>query len=212
MGVLGEVVELVLPRRCAGCGAPGYLLCPTCRTVLAAPPRRVFPPTSPHVPVFALGAYDGAHRSVVLAMKERSNLAVRRHVGAVLEAALDFLEARGEIPYSCVLVPAPTRPSAARARGGDPVQAICDATSRTVWPLLLLDARAADQSKLDAAARRANLAGAVRLRTPPPLSGPSARCIVVDDVVTTGATLQASVEKLLAHGIDVAACVTLCEA
>lgn len=212
MGIVGEVAELLLPRRCAGCGDSGYLLCPTCRTALASPPRRAFPPTSPHVPVFALGPYDGAHRSVVLAMKERSNLAVRRHVGAVLEATLNFLEARGEIPYGCALVPAPTRASSARARGGDPVKAMCDATSRTVLPILLLDAHVTDQSELDAAARRANLAGAVQLRPPPSAADPSVRCVVVDDVVTTGATLQASVEKLLAHGIDVAGCVTICEA
>ena len=51
------------------------------------------------------------------------------------------------------------------------------------------------------------MAGAVRLR-----AVPKATCIVVDDVVTTGATLQASVEKLLAHGADVAACIALCAA
>lgn len=207
MGIWGDVAELVLPRRCAGCGEPGQLLCGACRVQLAKPPERVFPPTSPHVPVFALGPYAEAHRSVVLAMKERENLAVRRHIGAVLDAALGYLEARGDIAADCVLVPAPTRPSSARARGGDPVEACCRATGRGVAQVLSLRERTADQSELDAAQRRANLANAVRIQ-----AVPARPVIVVDDVVTTGATLQASVEKLLAHGADVKACVALCAA
>lgn len=207
MGVIGELAELVLPRHCAGCGEPGELLCVRCRRMLASPPVRVFPPTSPHVPVFALGPYAEAHRGVVLDMKERDNLAVRRYVGAVLAAGLDYLEARGEIPVGAVLVPAPTRPSSARARGGDPVEQCCRAASRRVAPVLSLAERTADQSELSAAARRANLSGAVRI------SGvPAGQLIVVDDVVTTGATLAASAERLLAHGADVVACVAVCVA
>lgn len=204
MGIAGDVGELVLPRRCAGCGHAGALLCDACRRVLAAPPTRVFPPTPPHVPVFAFGVYAGAHRSVVLAMKERNNLAVRRHVGAVLAAGLDYLEARGDIPDGCVLVPAPTRAASARERGGDPVTDFCRAARRPVAPVLALDPAAADQGSLDAAGRRANLSGRIRIA-----GVPRGQCIVVDDVVTTGATLQGSVATLLAHGADVAACVAL---
>lgn len=132
---------------------------------------------------------------------------VRRHIGAVLAAGLDYLEARGDIPAGCVLVPAPTRPRSARARGGDPVAQLCRFSGRPVREVLALAEGTADQSGLDEAARRANLSGAVRL------SGvPAGRVIVVDDVVTTGATLQASVAVLLAAGADVAACVALCAA
>lgn len=134
-------------------------------------------------------------------------MAVRRHVGAVLDAALEYLEARGDLPAGAILVPAPTRPSNARARGGDPVEVCCRATSRKVASVLRLDEGAADQSKLDAASRRSNLAGAVTVT-----GLPFGNCVVVDDVVTTGATLQASVEKLLACGAEVVGCVTVCSA
>lgn len=202
-----EVGELVFPQRCAGCGAPGALLCADCRTNLATPPTRVFPNTAPYVPVFALGPYADPHRSVVLAMKERKNMTVRAHVGAVLAAALEYLEARGEIPADCTLVPAPTRAKSAKGRGGDPVEQVCRASRRHVAGVLSLDPSTADQSGLDQAARRANMTRAVRLTGVP--RGP---VIVVDDVVTTGATLQASVAALLAAGGEVAACVTLCSA
>lgn len=205
--MFGAVGELLLPRRCAGCGAAGEMLCASCRAALATPPERVFPRTPPHVPVYALGPYNGAHRGVVLAMKERAHLAVRGHVGAVIGAGLDYLEARGDIPPGAVLVPAPTRPSAARGRGGDPVEQVCRRAGREVAAVLRLAEGVADQAALDEAGRRANLTGNVRLRGR--VSGP---LVVVDDVVTTGATLQASVAVLLAAGMDVAACVTLCAA
>lgn len=206
-GMFGQIGELVLPRRCAGCGHPGELLCTRCRAALAAPPRRVFPKSTPHTPVFALAPYADTHRAVVLAMKERNHLAVRSHMGAVLAAALDYLEARGEIPAGAVLVPAPTRPRSARARGGDPVEQVCRASGRRVAPVLALDPAAADQAGLDEAARRANLAGRVRIA-----GVPRGEAVVVDDVVTTGATLQASVSALLAHGANPVACLALCVA
>ena len=205
--VLGQMGELILPRACAGCGRPGHLLCAACRLGLSAPPMRVFPKTAPHVPVFALGPYANPHRGVILAMKERNHMAVRRHIGAVLDSALAYLEARGDIPPDAVLVPAPTRERSARARGGDPVEQVCRASGRRVAPVLALDPRTADQSGLDEAGRRANLAGRVRIH-----GVPAGRIVVVDDVVTTGATLQASTALLLSSGADVAACVTLCAA
>ncbi|EEI15894.1 hypothetical protein HMPREF0298_2335, partial [Corynebacterium lipophiloflavum DSM 44291] len=105
--------ELVLPRRCAGCAAAGQVLCEKCQHALAALPYRVSTGVDTLAPVFVLGPYAGAHRGIVLSMKERANLAVRRHAGMLLDAALTHLEARGEIPEGAVLVPAPTRRAAA---------------------------------------------------------------------------------------------------
>lgn len=205
--MLGEIAELILPRRCAGCGAHGDLLCPLCRRQLAAPPFLHTPNVHPHVPVFALGPYADPHRGVILAMKEHNNLAVRRYVGAVIAAALEHLEARGDIPAGCHLVPAPTRPRAARARGGDPVAAVCRASGRPTHEVLSLPDSAADQGMLDEAGRRRNLQGRIRLK-----AVPRRPVVVVDDVVTTGSTVQAGVEKLMGAGADVAACLVIAAA
>lgn len=206
-GVLAGLGELVFPRRCAGCRAPGHLLCPRCREHLAAPPFRHTPTAAPHVPVYALGPYADPHRGVILAMKEHNNLAVRRHVGAVIGAALKHLEARGEIPAGVHLVPAPTRPRSARARGGDPVAAVCRASAYPTHNVLALADETADQGQLDEAGRRRNLSGQVSIS-----AVPRRPVVVVDDVVTTGSTLSASVEKLLAHGGTVAACLVIAAA
>ena len=206
-GLAHHLGELLFPRACAGCAAPGYLLCPTCKKRLATPPFQHTPNLTVHVPVFALGTYDAPHRGVGLAMKEKKNLAVRRHIGAVLAAALDHLEARGDIIPGAHLIPAPTRPSAARARGGDPVSAVCHASGRPTHDVFSLLDATPDQASLDESARRRNLSGNVQLSAVP--QGP---LIVVDDVVTTGATLQAVVEKLLVHGGNPVACVVLAAA
>ncbi|WP_026196105.1 ComF family protein [Corynebacterium lubricantis] len=201
------MIELLLPRHCAGCGAPGEHLCAECKHELARPPERVVTRESPHVPVFSLGPYAGAHRQVILSMKERKNIAIRRMLGAVLRAGLEHLEARGELPTPTVLVPAPTRAFSARQRGGDPVTAVCRATGRTVVPVVSLAEGVRDQTELDAAGRRRNLSGGIIL------SGvPRGTIVVVDDVVTTGATLQATVENLVARGATVAGAVTIAAA
>ncbi len=183
------------------------MLCARCVRQLAGVPFRVTSPVDTLVPVFSMGPYAGAHRGIVLAMKERGNLAVRAYAGSLLDAALAHLEARGEIPEGAGLVPAPTRAASARARGGDPVEAVCRNAGRTTHAVLRLSHAARDQSELSAADRRANLAGRVQCTGVPPGS-----VVVVDDVVTTGSTLHASVAKLLALGADVRACVTLCAA
>lgn len=167
------------------------------------------------MPVYALAPYAGAHRSVVLAMKERRNVAVRRHVGAVLGAALTHLGARGDLPPSYVLVPAPTRRRSARLRGGDPVEQFCRASGHPTVPALRLEAGAADQSELGAEERRRNLAGAVRLveaGVEKLRARPGLPVVLVDDVVTTGATLTTSSERLIAAGVTVVAAVVICSA
>lgn len=200
-------MELLLPRRCAGCGERGQVLCLSCRTRLRTPPERVFTRVDPHIPVFALGPYAGAHRGVVLAMKERNDWAVRGQVGAVVGAAVRHLQARGEVPARLVLVPAPTRVRSARLRGGDPVRQVCEAAGVPVCAALRLRAGTPDQGMLDAAARRRNLLGRVELQEVP--RGP---VVLVDDVVTTGSTLAASAERLLAAGCEVAGAVAIAAA
>ncbi|MDX3194495.1 ComF family protein, partial [Streptomyces sp. MN03-5084-2B] len=115
------------------------------------------------------------------------------------------------------LVPAPSRPSAARVRGGPHVERLAVVAAATlaargieatVAPALELAGAARDAVGLSPEQRRANLAGRLKFREagrPPP----GAAIVVLDDVITTGATAAACTRALAAAGFTVSAVLTL---
>ena len=214
-----SLVELILPRPCAGCGGEaeaGEALCARCQQLLRRVPHPIDRPRPLGFPAWALGPYSDTRRGIIIAMKERGNRAVRAHAGAVVAAGIEFLRARGEIPETAVLVPAPTRASSARERGGDPVTAMCAAAAARLpgWrvvPALATAEGSADQSGLNADERADNMRSAVLL-TPAAAQLRGRQVLLVDDVVTTGATLRASAARVRGAGGDVAGAIVLADA
>src|SRR5436309_2731443 len=105
------LLDLIVPACCAGCTTPGEVLCLRCRRGMAClrPVERTKGP-----PMYALAHYDGPARRAVIAYKERGRRELARHFGSLLAEALDRLpECAGG-----TVVPAPSRPAAARQRGG----------------------------------------------------------------------------------------------
>ncbi len=186
--MLSDLLDLVLPTTCIGCGRPGAALCASCRQVALC---RV---DAAGVATVAGGRYEGALRSALLGYKERGRRDLAGPLSTVLAAAVGEL-ARPD----AVLVPVPSSPAARRARGGDHVVRLARRVAATV-PALHLARSVQDSAGLGSAARAANLDHAMRAGPPPRRGAP---VVLVDDIVTTGATLAEAARALRAAGWEV---------
>jgi predicted amidophosphoribosyltransferase len=210
------LVDLVVPLHCGGCSRPATRWCRACAAELADDPVEVRTRVALSVPAYALGRYTGVHRQTILELKERGRGDLSVPLGAAVASALRALYRWSELPDTdrLVLIPAPTRAMSARRRGGDPVTAIAHATARAlgtgvqVRPLLVTSMWARDSARLSAGERGDNLAGAIRIRrglragVEEVRPGTSA-VVLLDDVLTTGATAAESVAVLARAGVDV---------
>lgn len=211
-------LDLLLGGRCAGCGAPGRVLCPGCRDSLPHRAVEARPTPAPEglVRCFAAAEYDGVPRALVLGLKERRLLGLTGPVAGLLAAAV--LAALARVAGPVVLVPVPSRAATVRSRGHDPTAAVTRRAAGVLRrsghdvlaaPLLRLRPGVVDQSGLDAAGRAANLAGSMACRTSAlgrlAAARPRASVVVCDDVLTTGATAREAQRALEAVGLHVAA-------
>jgi predicted amidophosphoribosyltransferase len=159
-------------------------------------------------PTVAAGAYAGPVRPAVAAFKEHGRAELAGPLGTALALAVAVHAAL--LPGRPVLlVPLPPTRAALRARGRDPVRELAVAAVAELRAagvdaeqarLLARTGRVRDSAGLTVAQRRANLAGTVTARAARVPRG--ALLVVVDDVVTSGATLTQAAAAL---GVTVAA-------
>jgi predicted amidophosphoribosyltransferase len=206
--------ELLAPPLCWGCAEPsrrGDALCRRCRAALH---RLVAEPVwLCGVRVWAPVAYSGPARDLVGALKFRAAMGVADTMAAQIAA-----NAPPELLAGVTLVPVPLHPRRVRSRGYNQAAAIAEALGRRagleVADCLVRTGPAATQVGRHRAERRAGPAGAIRVagaaaagcRPGGPAvagcgpAGVPARVLLVDDVVTTGATLAACRNALRAAG------------
>ena len=186
------------------CAAPctaTEVVCARCEAGLRA--RR---PTRLAVPgldlTLAAAPYEGVARELVRALKFDARIALARRAARAIAEALE--PSLGEIPRpfdgprsSCAVVPVPAAPSRLLRRGFDPAEAIASALAAELGlPLQPCLARC-DGPRQVGRRRRARLSDPPRVRL---VGEAPQRAIVVDDVLTTGATLRVCAHVLRAAG------------
>ncbi|WP_432091702.1 ComF family protein [Streptomyces sp. NRRL F-5630] len=217
-GWWSALAELVLPAECFGCGTAGAPACGGCREVLEGREvRRVRPEAAPPgLPrVSAAVAYEGEVRSLLLAYKERGALGLAGPLGAALAAAVRHGDGADRGVGPVALVPVPSAARAVRARGHDHVGRLArvaagrlraEGRAARVVPALALCREVRDQAGLGARERRANLAGAVRVRAGAVRllreSPDGTTVVLVDDLMTTGSTIAEAARALRAADVE----------
>ena len=217
------LLDFVFPPRCAGCDRPGVLLCDACRgAVVRIDPAHACRGCGAPVPAgegpgacpecggrtFAFSAARCAalleppvSRAIVL-LKDGGE---RRYAGLMAELLAG--SADGWLRPDDVLAPAPASPAALRRRGFDHAADIARALGRLTGHEVRTLLRAnpgGDQRALGRDARFENRAAAFRVAEPWGIAAADVlppRIVLIDDVFTTGATLDAAARLLRQTGV-----------
>ncbi len=218
--VVGRLLDLAFPAACAGCRAEGAVLCAVCLPALYA--RQGAPPGVPlglpsavPLPLLQLewcAPYAGVVRSALHALKYAGERRVAVPLGTAMAARWAECGAGGEL-----LVPVPIHAERRRRRGYDQAVLLAEAAAASLrLPTVVALARARQtrpQFELGRERRAENVADAFRVQDAARAVVVGRWIVLVDDVATTGATLVACAQALLAAGASgVSACAVAREA
>lgn len=191
---------LFLPARCLCCGRavrPERLFCPGCVPALPKEPlSREFPlPGGGSLAVAACFPYEKGFRRTLHRLKFQEERALARPLGTLMAEAASSL---GEELDGVTWVP--MSPQKLRRRGYNQSELLAKAVAKELglpaWDLLEQVRETDTQHNLTRAQRADNVRGAYRTKS----AALGKRLLLVDDIVTTGATLRACAQGLYGAG------------
>ena len=210
MRLFSDFKYLLFPTRCFGCRELGYSICSQCRKLWNPHlyKSRIF-----DVAVYSAIPYSPVAKNILLSAKEQNIKSADQLVRIALRASLQELFQKHA---RCALVPIPSRRSSNRRRGRDFINEMAISVAKdfgvAVLPLLEHQRIIRDQSKLNIASRRQNLEMALSIK--PEFRGKylGEKVVILDDLVTTGATINEANRALTRGGFAVQAAATACVA
>lgn len=202
-----SVLDLLIPAACSGCGRYGAQLCEACRATFrtAGAPADRFIVADPSVVIgddlelaVAAFGYHGALRRALARLKYGGASRLARPVA---HAALPSLRALAGLLPEPALVPIPVHPERLRQRGYNQAALLgaqlARVTGLTLADVLVRRRPTTQQHRLNRAERLRNLRGAFVMRR----GARAPRCVIlVDDILTTSATLEACAGVLRDEG------------
>jgi predicted amidophosphoribosyltransferase len=197
----------VSPVRCAGCGRPDVICCQACVRELTP---RVHHPTLAirralfDVPVVAGTHYQGVVRQVVASYKERGVAGLARYLARPLRAAVKALHHEASL-HGAIVVCVPHSRSGWVKRGRNPTREVVKSAG---WAAALAPASALSQSphpsRWDPMSSQKYRSRRERLTDPPLFACrqdfAGRRVLLVDDVLTTGISLEHAARVIESHG------------
>jgi ComF family protein len=208
MLLLEHIIGALAPHVCVGCGREGAVLCTDCAMALQPSPDRCYrcqgegdsqlckacQKSGPLNAVLAFTTYDGVAKQVIHSLKFGRAQAAAGSVAECIASRLEDLK--------CDLVlPVPTANRRVRQRGYDQAALIARRLARLKgWSYASPLRRLGTQRQLgqSRAIRRQQLAGAFAVRQQRVVQGK--QVLIIDDVITTGSTLEAAARSLLEAG------------
>jgi ComF family protein len=207
--MLDRLVSLIAPHECLGCQTEGLLLCSDCQNAVSAISERCYKclalspdsltcqkcrRTSPLTSVQAAAVYGEVTKDLIWKLKFH-------HARAAVEPMAGLMTGRLLFDETTLLVPVPTATGRVRQRGYDQAELLCRAVAhRTKLPYRVLLQRHGQSRQVGTskAERVAHLSKAFRVPTTQPVAGQ--HIVLVDDVLTTGATLESAARVLRRAG------------
>ena len=205
--------ELIYPTTCAGCNLIGIQICNTCGENWLAAPKLNF--IGKHK-LYFVADYNPQSARIILSAKENTNKfcidllasAIARSIASALPVSIWAQQIK--------ITTVPSSPAAIRRRGRDHVSELADQVVKllakenifaTYIPILYLAKNIRDQSTLNSSQRAQNLSGAFSIKN---CEIPKGDIYLIDDLVTTGASIQEGVRALSNAKISITAVITAC--
>lgn len=213
MALRQALLHLFFPPKCPLCGRlldRGQVLCPGCAggAFWLSGPQALFPGRQ-YVRCACAGAYTGKLRDSVLKFKFSNHPEYAKTYGPILAQTI-----RTYLPgaYDCVTW-MPVSPETLQKRGYDQAQLLAQeaakALGREAVPLLAKTGKNVPQSSLQEGRQRwANVAGMYSVPRPDQVAGQ--RVLLIDDILTTGATLEEGAKTLREAGAVQVVAAALC--
>jgi len=188
------LLDAIYPSTCLGCRSRGPALCDACRPARSERVRFA----RAGLDIVAVGAYAGTFRRAILAFKRGR----RDAIGSLAELLAESLAA-ADVSWDTIIVPVPTTASRALERGFDQGAALArEVAVRDARPVLsVLQKRSRNPQR--GRSRIERLRAVNRFAVAAPSLVENASVVLIDDVVTTGATLADCAAALRASGARV---------